>query len=162
MEALFSPERHVKAYKMNEISKNYWIGVISFVHAKIGIQGGFIQLNHGKKAPLQRMHAGNYIIIYSPRDAYPDGNVLQRFTGIGRVMTGDVYQVEMTPDFRPYRLDIEYINCHDAPIKPLIHRLSFIKNKSKWGSAFRFGHLEIPVEDFNIIAEAMGARKATQ
>ena len=75
-------------------------------------------------------------------------------------MSGDIYQVEMSPDFKPYRLDVEFIRCHGAPIKPLIQNLSFIKNKTKWGAAFRFGHLKIQTEDFKLIAEAMGVRKA--
>ena len=132
--------------------------MISRAHAQLGVKNGFIQLNHGKKAPLQRLHAGDYIIIYSPRDAYPDGIVLQHFTAIGRIMNGDIYQVEMTPDFKPYRLDVGFVNCHETPIKPLISSLSFIKNKSKWGAAFRFGQLKIPVQDFKIIADAMGAK----
>lgn len=77
-------------------------------------------------------------------------------------MTGDIYQVEMTPDFKPYRLDVRFMRCHATPIKPLIQRLSFIKNKTKWGAVFRFGHLKIPMEDFKIISEAMGAREAVK
>jgi predicted RNA-binding protein len=144
---------------MGETLKNYWIGVVSRAHTQLGVKGGFIQLNHGKKAPLQRLHAGDHIIIYSPREAYPDGDVLQHFTAIGTVITGDIYQVEMTPDFKPYRVDVRFVKCHESPIKPLIHKLSFIKNKTKWGATFRFGHLKIPVEDFKIIAGAMSARE---
>ena len=147
---------------MEENSRNYWIGVVSRAHAQLGIDGGFIQLNHGKKAPLQRLHAGDYIIIYSPREAYPDGGMLQHFTVIGRIVSGDIYQVEMAPNFKPYRLDVEFIRCHTAPIKPLIHNLSFVKNKTKWGAAFRFGHLKIQAEDFKLIAEAMGAWKTVK
>ena len=154
-----SPHRICRPYNMEETSKNYWIGVISRAHAQVGVEGGFIQLNHGKKAPLQRLHAGDSIIIYSPRDAYPDGSVLQHFTAIGQIVTGDIYQVEMTSDFKPYRLDVGFMKCHETPIKPLIHSLSFIKNKTRWGSAFRFGHLKIPEPDFRIIADAMGAKE---
>ena len=142
---------------MEAYSTNYWIGVISKAHTQLGVKGGFIQLNHGKMAPLQRLHAGDYIIIYSPRESYPDGSLLQHFTAIGRIMTGNIYQVEMTPDFKPYRLDVEFMNCHTTPIKPLIHYLSFSKN-----TAFRFGHLKIPAEDFKIIAEAMGSKEALE
>jgi hypothetical protein len=140
-------------------SKNHWIGVVSRAHAQLGVEGGFIQLNHGKKAPLNRLHAGDGIVVYSPRSAYPDGEVLQRFTAIGTVMTGEIYQVEMTPDFKPYRVDVHFVKCHDSPIGPLIPRLSFVRDKTRWGAAFRFGYLEIPVEDFRIIAEAMGAEE---
>ena len=145
---------------MNQNSRNHWIGVISRAHAHIGVEGGFIQLNHGKKAPLQRLHAGDYILIYSPRDAHPDGDVLQHFTAIGKVITGDIYQAEMTPDFKPYRLDVGFLGCHETPIKPLIPKLSFVKNKARWGAAFRFGQLKIPLDDFKIIAEAMGVKAA--
>ena len=134
--------------------------MISRAHAQLGVKNDFIQLNHGKRAPLQRLHAGDYIIIYSPRDTYPDGNVLQHFIAIGRIMNGDIYQVEMTPDFKPYRLDVKFMKCDETPIKPLIPSLSFIKNKTKWGATFRFGHLKIPAQDFKIIADAMGAKDA--
>jgi hypothetical protein len=151
---------YVRVFDMREASKNYWIGVVSKAHTQLGVKGGFIQLNHGKKSPLQRLHVGDYIIIYSPREDYPDGDVLQHFTAIGTIMTGDIYQVEMTPKFKPYRVDVRFIRCHGAPIKPLIHKLTFIKNKTRWGATFRFGQLKIPVEDFKIIAEAMGAKEA--
>jgi hypothetical protein len=145
---------------MKGSSSNYWIGVVSETHAQLGVKGGFLQLNHGKKAPLQRLHAGDFIIIYSPRESYPDGDMLQQFTAIGRIRTGDIYQVAMTPDFKPYRVDVRFMRCRAAPIKPLIHGLSFIKNKTRWGAAFRFGHLKISMGDFKMIAEAMGAGEA--
>src|SRR3954454_6616402 len=81
---------------------NYWIGVVSRAHVQIGVKGGFIQLNHGKKAPLQRLHAGDGLVMYSPRTDYPDGEPLQAFTAMGTISTGEIYQVEMTPDFKPY------------------------------------------------------------
>ncbi len=139
---------------------SYWIGVVSRSHIQIGIKGGFLQLNHGKKAPLQRLHSGDIILIYSPRTDYPEGEALQHFTAIGIILTGEIYQVEMNPDFKPFRIDVKYLECSEAPIKPLIDKLSFIKDKSKWGAAFRFGLLKIPVEDFRIIADIMGVQEA--
>jgi hypothetical protein len=38
-----------------------------------------------------------------------------------------------------------------------VETLSFIKDKSHWGAAFRFGYLRVPAEDFARIAKAMGA-----
>jgi hypothetical protein len=132
-----------------------WVGVVSREHVLRGVAGNFIQLNHGKKAPLQRLHAGDRVVIYSPRTAYPDGAPLQYFTAIGVVRSGEVYQVEMAPDFHPYRVDVDFADCHEAPIQPLIERLSFIKSKTHWGAAFRFGYLKVPAEDFALIASAM-------
>jgi len=137
-------------------ARDHWIGVVSRSHVRLGIEGGFIQLSHGKKAPLQRFHAGDGLLIYSPKTAYPDGDALQAFTAIGRVTSGDIYQVEMSPDFKPYRVDVEFLPCREAPIRALIDELSFIKSKTHWGAAFRFGLLKVPAEDFGLIAEAMG------
>ena len=61
----------------------------------------------------------------------------------------------MSPDFMPYRRDIRYLEAKNAPIRPLLDGLSFIKDKSKWGYAFRFGHLEISRADFELIATDM-------
>jgi hypothetical protein len=133
----------------------YWIGVVSRAHVQLGVRDGFIQLSHGKKAPLQKLHAGDCLAIYSPRTDYPDGAPLQAFTAIGTVKSGEVYQAEMAPDFKPYRLDVAFAPCREAPIKPLLEQLSFIRSKTHWGAAFRFGYLQVPAEDFARIADAM-------
>ncbi|MEJ8813115.1 EVE domain-containing protein [Variovorax ureilyticus] len=135
---------------------NYWIGVVSKAHVQNGVRGGFIQLNHGKKAAVQRLKAGDMLAMYSPRTDYPDGAALQAFTAIGTVASGEVYQVEMSPDFKPFRVNVRFHDCNDAPIKPLIDRLSFIRDKTHWGAAFRFGYLRVPEADFQLIAQAMG------
>lgn len=135
---------------------NFWIGVVSKAHVQNGVRGGFIQLNHGKKAAVQRLKAGDMLAMYSPRTDYPDGPALQAFTAIGTVKSGEVYQVEMSSDFKPFRVDVQFHDGRDAPIKPLIDRLSFIRDKTHWGAAFRFGYLRVPEADFRLIAQAMG------
>ena len=135
---------------------NHWIGVVSRSHVRIGVEGGFIQLGHGKKAPLQKLRAGDRLVMYSPRTSYPDGEALQAFTAIGTIVSAEIYQVEMSADFKPYRVDVRFEKCNEAPIRPLIDSLSFIKSKTHWGATFRFGQLGIPAADFAKIAQAMG------
>jgi hypothetical protein len=143
------------------VRRQFWVGVVSREHVRLGIEGGFIQLNHGKRAPLQRMHAGDGLVMYSPRTSYPDGQPLQRFTAIGIVTTGTVYQVQMGEDFEPYRIDVAFFGeAAEAAIKPLVERLSFITNKTHWGAAFRFGYIRIPAADFALIAAEMGVAEA--
>ena len=142
---------------MNEC--NYWIGVVSKDHAARGVAGGFAQLNHGKAGPLERMRAGDGFVFYSPRGTYPDGPTLQAFTAIGRIRDGIVYQAAQDgreDEFASFRLGVDYLPSHDAPIKPLIENLYFIRNKAHWGAAFRFGSLRVPEADFARIAAAMG------
>jgi EVE domain len=136
--------------------RSYWIGVASKDHVDNAIAGGFTQLNHGKAAPLERMRAGDGYLFYSPRTAYPGGEPLQAFTAIGRVRTGTLYQATLSEDFHPFRVDVDYLRCRPAPIKPLIAQLSFIRSKTHWGAAFRFGMLRVPEADFAMIAAAMG------
>jgi predicted RNA-binding protein len=135
---------------------NYWIGVVSREHVLIGVKGGFVQLNHGKRTPLQKLKSGDGLIMYSPRLAYPDGETCQSFTAVGRVVSGEIYQVELSPDFKPFRVKVKFLKARDAPIKPLVARLSFIRNKQHWGAAFRFGQAKIGESDFALIAKAMG------
>lgn len=143
-------------------NRTYWIGVVSRPHVQIGVEGGFVQLNHGKRAPLQRFRANDRLIMYSPRTDYPDGEPLQSFTAIGKIVSGDIYQVELTPTFKPYRVDVQFSRCNESPIKPMIEELSFIKSKSHWGAAFRFGQVKVPAKDFALIARAMGCQKLAE
>ncbi len=62
----------------------------------------------------------------------------------------------MTSKFKPFRADVKFLKAKEASIRPLIDRLSFIKDKSHWGARFRFGHLNIREVDFALIAAAMG------
>lgn len=135
--------------------RTYWIGIVSKDHVDVGVAGGFTQVNHGKAAPLERMHAGDGFVFYSPRTKYPDGESLQAFTAIGRIRNGNVYQASLG-DFHPFRLDVDFLPAQEAPVRPLIDDLSFIRSKKHWGAAFRFGVVRVPEADFARIAAAMG------
>ena len=143
------------------MSTRYWLGVIHKDHIQRGIAGSFIQLNHGKKRPLQRMSPGDWLLIYSPRRNFDDNEAVQALTAVGRIRSGDIYQFDMGDGFVPYRLDVDYLPCEEVAIRPFIDRLSFIPDKQHWGYPFRFGHLEIPETDFKLIAEAMGVPTET-
>lgn len=135
--------------------QRYWVGVASRNHVERGVEGGFCQLCHGKAPPLARMRVGDWIVYYSPKETF-EGNVpCQSFTAIGQVVGEAAYQHEMFAGFVPWRRDVRFVACHDAPIRPLLARLSFIQDKSRWGYAFRFGHLSVSREDFMLIANSM-------
>jgi hypothetical protein len=101
------------------------------------------------------MSVGDWIIYYSPKELFEEATPCQKFTAIGKVVGSEVYPFEMFPGFVPHRRDISFLKASDAPIRPLLEQLSFIKDKSKWGYAFRYGHLEIPRSDFELIATKM-------
>ena len=136
----------------------YWIGVASYEHVRLGVEGGFAQLNHGKAAPLRRMAAGDWLIYYSPREQREGSEPVQAFTAIGQLAGDEVSDVAMSENFTASRRAVNWLPTHPAPIKPLLESLTFIRNPQRWGMTFRSGHLEISEADFQRIAAAMGAQ----
>ena len=134
-----------------------WINTISRDHVQLGVAGGFTQAGHGKATGLKRLEAGDRLVFYSPRTSLHDGEPLKAFTALGRVADDEPYQVEVAPDFKPWRRNVEFDASIEVPIGPLIDELSFIKNKRSWGYVFRFGLFEIPLTDFKLIKQAMTA-----
>lgn len=133
----------------------YWMASVSKEHTERGVEGQFIQVCHGKKAPLQKMKKGDYIIVYSSKTTMNSSEKLQAFTAIGKVMDDDVYSFQMTETFIPFRRNIEFYDCKECSIIPLIDQLDFIENKKFWGYPFRYGHFEISEKDFKLIASKM-------
>lgn len=133
----------------------YWVGVASQDHVARGVAGGFCQLCHGKAAPLRRMSRGDWIVYYSPKVRLDGDALCQQFTAIGQVAGDDVYVFEMAPRFAPFRRDIRFLDARAVPIRPLVERLSFVRDPKRWGYAFRFGHLEMSQQDFELIATQM-------
>ena len=134
----------------------HWIIIASKNHVDYAVAGGFAQLNRGEAAPLERMRAGDGLVFYSPRTASPDGEPLQAFTAIGRIRTGTVYQATLPADPGLFRTDVDYLRSQPAQIKPLIAELTFIRSKTHWGAAFRYGARRVPEADFARITAAMG------
>ena len=138
------------------MSKN-WVAVASADHVRIGRSGGFMQVNHGKAAPLRRVQPGDRIVYYSPSTALRGGDKLQAFTAIGIVRDGEPYQGDMGGGFTPYRRDVDWRDARETPIGGLLDRLEFTKGKKNWGYQLRFGLFEISEGDMLRIAGAMGA-----
>lgn len=136
-----------------------WVIVASKDHVQNGVRQGITQANHGKSGPLKRMQIGDVVLYYSPKVEYESNEKLQAFTALGRVTGDKIYQFDMGGGFVPYRRDVEYFDCVETPIQPLVANLTFIRNKQSWGYLFRFGFFEIPKADFDLIASKMLTEK---
>jgi hypothetical protein len=104
---------------------------------------------------LRKMARGDWIVFYSPRTIHPDGDPLQAFTAIGQVADDEPYQAEMSDDFQSWRRNVDFLDCAETPIRPLIDQLGFIEDKRRWGYKFRFGVFRIADEDLDVIRSAM-------
>ncbi|MCD9022033.1 EVE domain-containing protein [Cohnella silvisoli] len=144
----------MQAERLSEQTR-YWVGVVSASHVKLGVQGGFAQLCHGKSVPLRRMSPGDWLVYYSPRTDFTLGEPLQAFTAIGQVEDDRVYEYRMSDSFVPFRRNIRYTRCKETKIGNLLEHLSFTRGNRNWGYRFRSGHFEIGRKDSLTIAGAM-------
>ncbi|WP_407154115.1 EVE domain-containing protein [Bradyrhizobium sp. STM 3557] len=140
------------------MSSTGWIAVASAAHVRMGYAGGFMQVCHGKAAPLRRLTAGDLVAYYSPTETFGGRDRLQAFTAIGVVEPRAPYQVDMGNGFAPFRRDVAWHRAYPTPIHPLLRDLSFSRNNGNWGYKLRFGLFKVDPDDIKRIAEAMGAR----
>lgn len=133
----------------------HWIAVASAEHVRRGRTEGFMQVCHGKSAPLRRMQPGDRVIYYSPTEHFGAGDKLQAFTALGTVKPVAPYQVDMGEGFYPFRRDVAWETARETPIGPLLDRLGFTAGKRNWGYQLRFGLFEITEADADLIAAAM-------
>jgi hypothetical protein len=133
-----------------------WIAVASAGHVRRGRAAGFMQVCHGKAAPLRRIHAHDRVACYSPTLEFRGSDKCQAFTALGIVCDRQPYQPAADGDFCPYRRDVTWLETRDAAIKPLLDALEFPAGQANWGYRFRFGLFRISEHDMRTIAEAMG------
>ena len=137
-----------------------WIAVASAEHARRGCaqpQQGYMQVCHGKCAPLKRVARGDRVAYYSPTVTMGGKERLQRFVSIGVVQPGVPYEVDMGGGFVPFRRDVVYVPAAEAAIAPLLDALEFVEDRTRWGYKFRFGLFAVNDHDMLLIANAMGA-----
>lgn len=140
-----------------------WIAVASAEHARLGRdhrQVGFMQVGHGKGAPLKRIAPGDRVAYYAPATVFGGTDRLQSFVSIGVVQPGDPYTADMGNGFVPWRRDVRYAPAQEASIAPLIEAFDFVDDPKRWGAKFRFGLFEISTHDMRLIAQAMQAGPA--
>ncbi|SDH07806.1 EVE domain-containing protein [Klenkia brasiliensis] len=133
----------------------YWVATVSLDHVRGAERGGFTQADHGASTRLRRLRPGDRIAYYSPRTSLRGGTPVRQFTALATV-TGDApYQVTVSADFRPWRLDVEFHPSRPADVGPLVPQLSFVTDPAHWGLPFRRGLFTVPAADFATVADAM-------
>lgn len=142
------------------MSRKNWIAVASAEHARRGcatLAGGYMQVCHGKCAPLRRASPGDRVAYYAPTLTMGGKDKFQAFVSLGVVEPGQPYAFDMGGGFVPYRRDVLYVPAHEAPIAPLLDQLEFVEDRQRWGYKFRFGLFEVSHHDMRVIARAMKA-----
>ena len=137
-------------------SPRFWIGVATQDHVDRAVAGSYVEVNHGRAGPLERMHADDGFAWYASRSAEARGSSLQAFTALGRIDGDAIRQADDDGERRPFRRAIVYLAAQPASVRTLVEQLGFIRSKQHWGGAFRYGFLRVPAADFAVIAAAMG------
>ena len=132
-----------------------WVLVATKKQVGDCMTGSFVETDSGKSNPLRRMQAGDGIIYYSPKLIKGNTTPYQRFSAIGYVTGETIYRHNNGTDYHPHRREVKFLTAQDTPITPLINRLEFIKDKTRWGNIFKFPILRISVMDFKLIATLM-------
>lgn len=137
-----------------------WIAVACAEHAQRGRDHapvGFMQVCHGKGAPLRRLGPGDVVAYYAPSTRMGGKDRLQSFVSLGVVEARPPYQADMGDGFVPFRRDVRYVAADPAPIAPLLDELDFVDDRRHWGQKFRYGLFEVSPRDMARIAQAMNA-----
>ncbi|TDW19211.1 EVE domain-containing protein [Kribbella kalugense] len=134
-----------------------WLGVISADHTQRAVDGGFIQLNHGKRYGVARLQQGDGFVIYSPTERYGEKSPLRAFTALGVVADTTPYQAEAMNMgshgvVQPWRRRIEFLPVHRADVKAVELRLT---QQPNWGYQLRRGLVPLEPEDFEALRSVM-------
>jgi len=141
-------------------ARRNWIAVACREHALRGCaqpDQGFMQVCHGRRAPLQRLEPGDRVVHYSPIHTMGGKDKVQAFVAAGLVLPGQPYPFDMGGGFVPHRRDVAYLPVQPARIEPLLDDLEFVENRQRWGYKFRFGLFEVGPTDMRRILHAMQA-----
>lgn len=132
-----------------------WLGVVSAAHVRRGASLGIAQINHGKRAPLARMSAGDTLIYYSPTEHRGDTVPLREFTAAGVFPDDDIWRAD-EGDFRPYRRRMEYASTLPVPLDQIRSALR-LTAAPNWGYQLRRGHVPLDERDLALLLEVMSA-----
>lgn len=114
------------------MSRN-WIAVAAAEHVRKGRSAGFMQVAHGKAAPLRRIKPGDRVAYYSPTGEFRGRDKLQAFTAIGVVKAGEPYEFDLGGGFCAFRRDVQWIRSRETPILPLLSSSRVFHRQAKLG-----------------------------
>ena len=104
---------------------------------------------------MGRMQPGDYYIIYyAPRERMRAGDFVQAFVAFGRILPAS-HLSRCIKQISPFSAVCRVQRRRGCPIRPLLQKLSFTRDRVSWGQALRLGTFKIEPDDLKIIAGAM-------
>lgn len=135
----------------------YWVVVASADHVRSAVEGGFVQAGHGRRSPVEEFDRGDWIACYAPREQMRAGVAVQAFIAIGEVTDDQFSAIDRGAIGTHHRRRVAWrTRAKPALIRLILDQLSFTRDRTSWGLAFRRSLFAVSSDDFQIIAEAMG------
>ena len=139
---------------------NYWIFPITQDSLYVSLDKEIVGTRSKNRKRVENWEIGDLIIFYVSREEYHSMNPVREFQALVECISHPFESNQkiwshIGGDVFPTRVRIRVVNKKKCKIMPLIERLSFIKNKKNWGSAFFSGIRKISQNDFNLIIKAM-------
>lgn len=136
-----------------------FVGVAHPAQVRMARDAGVVAFGHGREASVRRLAPGDSVIDYAPKSDF-DGDPVQAFVAHATV-TGDApFVKEWAAGFTAWARTARFDEVTERPVRPLLERLSFIRDRRHWGMAFRQDKFEIGEADHATIAGALlGARR---
>ncbi len=135
---------------------SYWIFVTNEQNWKVVKEKNVWGLPKGRENSIKRVKKGDKAFIYLMQEATKDRTIPTRIVGLFEVESDPFTSSERIFKDRlyPNRVRLKPILVLERKyleFKPLVPKLSFIKNKLRWSGYFRSGLVKIPERDYNLI-----------
>lgn len=139
-------------------SMNYWLFVTTPDNWQISKEKNVVGYADRYQNALSRVSKGDKCLLYITSLSAIDGE----YEVVSETVYSDSKRIFHSPPTKPretfpLRLDLKRLSPPTAPIafKPLIPKLSFIKNEAHWGGTFQGNALlRIPEDDYRIIVSS--------
>ena len=142
----------------------YWLCVTSEENWKVVREKLVWGVADRFKGTIQRVKPRDKLIFYVMQTKRGKEIIPSRIVGIFEAISEPyrdstkIFKAYRTESTFPYRVKIKSVKIFDKPLffKELVPKLSFIKNKQRWSGSLRRAMVEIPKEDYKVIAEFGG------
>ncbi|TDA42155.1 MAG: EVE domain-containing protein [Thermoproteota archaeon] len=137
----------------------YWIFVTDHMNWDVVLKEGIYGLPEKREKLMKRVKKGDEAFIYMVQEKVEYRILPSRIAGLFEIVS-DPFKSDkriFRGDLYPNRVMLKPILVPERPLdfKPLVPRLSFIRNKERWSAYLRRGIVEIPEKDYMLIRREM-------
>lgn len=132
----------------------HFIGVVHRAQTRTARDRGFVAFSHGDESAVRRLSPGDTVIYYAPKSDF-DGDPVRAFVAPAEVTGEAPHRTDYPGGRTAWVRAATFAKVREVPVRPLLDRLSFVRDPRHWGLAFRRGKFSITPDDHALIAGLM-------